>query len=89
MNVDAASEIMRTCIYLTLLISLPSVGLGLLVGLTVSVFQAVTQIQEQTLTFVPKMVVVLLVIAFTFSWMSNMVMDMATTLWKNIPLYAK
>ena len=59
---------------LTLILSLPAVGLGLLVGLTISLFQAVTQIQEQTLTFVPKMVVVLGIIALTSPWLISMML---------------
>ncbi len=89
MNLDAATEIISRAIELTLLMSLPSVTLGLLVGLLIAVFQAVTQIQEQTLTFVPKMVVVFLVIAFTFPWMSSLALEFTVSLWKNIPQYAR
>ncbi len=89
MNLDAASDIVSRAIEVTLLMSLPSVTLGLLVGLLVAIFQAVTQIQEQTLTFVPKMVVVFLVIAFTFPWMTSLILELTVSLWKNIPLYAR
>ena len=67
------------------MLSLPAVGLGLLVGLVISLFQAVTQIQEQTLTFVPKMIVVMGVIAFMSPWMASLLIDFITTLWSNIP----
>ena len=70
---------------LTLLISMPAVGIGLLVGFLISLFQAVTQIQEQTLTFVPKVVSVLLIIAFTSPWVTSMLVDFTTYLWSNIP----
>ncbi len=76
---------MFQAINLTLLISLPSVGVGLAVGFLVSLFQAITQIQEQTLTFVPKVVAVLLIIAFTSPWMISMMVDFTTTLWNTIP----
>lgn len=69
----------------TLMLSLPSVGVGLLVGFAISLFQAVTQIQEQTLTFVPKVVAVLLMIAFTSPWMISVIVDFTVTLWSNIP----
>lgn len=72
-------------INLTLLLSLPAVGVGLLVGFLISLFQAITQIQEQTLTFVPKVVSVLLVIAFTSPWMISLIVDFTTTLWSTIP----
>lgn len=74
---------------LVLLISLPAVGVGLLVGFIISLFQAVTQIQEQTLTFVPKVVSVLLVIAFTFPWIISMLVDFTVTLWSAIPNMAR
>ena len=89
MNVDVATSILSSAIEVILLGSIPSVGLGLLVGLLVAVFQAITQIQEQTLTFVPKMVVVLIVLAATFPWLSRIVMEMTFILWNNIPLYSK
>ena len=89
MSLDAVNSILNAAIQVTLLASLPSVALGLLAGLVVAVIQAVTQIQEQTLTFVPKMIVVLLVLGATFPWTANIVMQMTLNLWQNIPLYAK
>lgn len=68
---------------------MPTVGIGLLVGFTISLFQAVTQIQEQTLTFVPKVVAVLLVFAFTSPWVISMLIDFTNTLWSAIPNMAK
>jgi flagellar biosynthetic protein FliQ len=64
---------------------MPIVGVGLLVGFTISVFQAVTQIQEQTLTFAPKVVAVLLMVAVTSPWTISLMVDFATSLWSNIP----
>jgi len=85
MNQDFAVQVLYQGIYLTLLISMPAVGVGLLVGFLISLFQAVTQIQEQTLTFVPKVVSVLLVIAFTSPWIISMMVDFTSTLWSAIP----
>ena len=68
---------------------MPTVGVGLLVGFTISLFQAVTQIQEQTLTFVPKVVAVLLVFAFTSPWVISLLLDFTNTLWSAIPNMAK
>ena len=72
-----------------LIISLPAVGIGLLVGFIISLFQAVTQIQEQTLTFVPKVIAVLLVLAFTSPWIFSMMVDYTNTLWSAIPAMAR
>ena len=85
MSRDIATEILDQAIQIIIIASMPSVGVGLLVGLLISVFQALTQIQEQTLTFVPKMVVVFLVIAITFSWMSKLIMGMTISFWELIP----
>lgn len=89
MNLDTVSGIMNNAMMVTVIASLPCVGLGLLAGLIVSVFQAVTQIQEQTLSFAPKMIVVLLVFAMTFSWMTNLILDLTYDLWNNIPTYSR
>lgn len=89
MNIDLVTSIINSSIQVILLTSMPSVGLGLLIGLVIAVIQAVTQVQEQTLTFVPKMVVVLLVVGATFPWMSRIIIEMTLHLWQNIPLYAK
>ena len=79
------TNIMNSAIQNIIIISMPSVGIGLLVGLLVAIFQAVTQIQEQTLTFVPKMVVVFVVIAATFPWMSSLIIEMTLSMWNQIP----
>ena len=85
MNQDVAVQIIFQGVTTILLISLPIVGVGLLIGFMVSLFQAVTQIQEQTLTFVPKVIGVLLMVAFTSPWIISMMVDFTTTLWSTIP----
>ncbi len=60
---------------LTLILSLPMLLAGLIVGLLVSIFQATTQINEMTLTFVPKILAVVAVIIFAMPWMVNMITD--------------
>ncbi|MFA5839550.1 MAG: flagellar biosynthesis protein FliQ [Candidatus Margulisiibacteriota bacterium] len=89
MNQDFAVQVMHQAIITTLMMSLPTVGIGLLVGFIISLFQAVTQIQEQTLTFVPKVVAVFLVLAFTFPWLCSVVISFTTTLWSTIPNMAR
>ncbi|NBV42796.1 EscS/YscS/HrcS family type III secretion system export apparatus protein [bacterium] len=89
MSIDNVTSILNTAVQVVLIASLPSVGLGLLVGLAIAILQAITQVQEQTITFVPKMVVVLLVAAATFPWVARIVIEMTLELWRNIPLYAR
>ena len=80
-----AQEAIKT----TILVSMPMLGLGLAVGLVVSIFQAVTQINEMTLTFVPKILIVLLALLFFASWMLENLMHFATTTIEQIPFYIR
>jgi flagellar biosynthetic protein FliQ len=75
----------RQAVEMTLLISLPMLGIGLAVGLLVSIFQAVTQIQEMTLTFVPKIVAVLLGLLLFAPWMMNKMTGFARYIFAAIP----
>ena len=84
-SIDFAVDVIYNLVILTLLLSGPAVGAGMIVGLLISLFQAVTQIQEQTLTFVPKMVVVLLVFAFLSPWTLSLLIDFTVSLWSGIP----
>ncbi len=70
-------DVARLALMQALIIALPILGSGLVVGLFISLFQAVTQIQEQTLTFVPKIVVMLLVAMVLLSWISVRMIDFA------------
>ncbi len=85
MNQDMVVGLARNAVEITLLISLPMLGLGLIVGLAVSIFQAVTQIQEMTLTFVPKIIAVLLGLLLAFPWMMNKMVDYTRDIIVNIP----
>ncbi len=72
-------------IWVTLQLGGPVLIVGLIVGLVVSVFQAVTQIQEQTLVFIPKIVAIVAVLALTGPWMMNMMVGYTTELFQSIP----
>jgi flagellar biosynthetic protein FliQ len=89
MSTDMVVSMLAEGISLLLLLSLPIVGVGMLVGLVISVFQAVTQIQEQTLTFVPKMIAVFLMFIFTAPWLITMLINYCTNLWVRIPLMVR
>ena len=89
MTIDDVNTILNAGIQAILMASLPSVGVGLLIGLIIALFQAVTQIQEQTLTFVPKMVVVFLVLGAIFPWMSSLIIEMSLGIWTQIPIYSR
>lgn len=76
----------RDAVMLTLLISAPMLGLGLLVGLVISIFQAATQIQEMTLTFIPKIVAVALALLVFLPWILTRMVDYTTALFNSIPM---
>jgi flagellar biosynthetic protein FliQ len=88
MNSDVVVRIAKEAIEITLYVSLPIMGVGLLVGLVVSLFQAVTQIHEMTLTFVPKIVAVLLCLLFLLPWMMQKMIFYTEQLIINLPRYA-
>lgn len=79
--------IARDAVLTILLVAGPALGVGMLVGLLVSIFQATTQIQEQTLTFVPKIVAVLVSIVIFGPWMVRLLVDFAERLLANLPAY--
>lgn len=78
----------REAIILTLMVSAPMLAFGLIVGLVISLFQAVTQIHEMTLTFIPKIVAVAAALLIFLPWMINLVVDFTTRLITSIPTLA-
>ena len=75
----------KEAIMLTLMVSAPMLILGLIVGSAIAIFQAVTQIHEMTLTFVPKIVAVGLALLICFPWIINMLVGFTTRLFTSIP----
>ena len=88
MTPEMVTEIGRQAIETTLLVSAPMLGLSLVVGLLVSIFQAMTQINEATLSFVPKVVAVFGALLLFLPWMMDVLITFMTQLITNIPLYA-
>ena len=74
---------------IALMLALPSLLVGMLVGLAVSIFQATTQINEMTLSFIPKIVAVVVVVIFTMPWMLNEMIDFATSIINLIPSFVE
>ncbi len=79
----------RQSIELALMMALPMLGLGLAVGVVISVIQAATQIQEQTLTFIPKIVSIFVALLFSFPWLMDKMMTFTTDLFTNLPNYIR
>lgn len=79
----------RQSIELTLTIALPMLGVGLGVGVFVSILQAATQIQEMTLTFVPKIIAVFLALLISFPWIMDKMITFTQEIFLNFPQYIK
>lgn len=87
MTVDAVADIGSDALYIILEVSLPILLVSLIVGLLISIFQTVTSIQEQTLTFVPKIVCVFVALALLGPWMMQTLVEYTTELWSQFSLY--
>jgi len=85
MTPSQAITLTQNAVTLTLLLSAPVLLVAMVVGLLISLFQAVTQIQEMTLTFVPKIVAVMATLLFLSSWMINKLVDYTHELIVNLP----
>jgi len=86
MSVDYVVYLSKDTLTTAILILTPLLGSGLLVGLAVGIFQAVTQIHEMTLTFIPKMAVVGAVLLALIPWILNLMISFTRELFAQIPL---
>ncbi|HEY3019418.1 MAG TPA: flagellar biosynthesis protein FliQ [Solirubrobacteraceae bacterium] len=85
MDQDVVVNLSTTALTLAFKVALPMLGAGLVVGLVVSIFQAVTQIQEQTLAFIPKVIALAAVLLLLGPWMLNQLLTYTADLWGGIP----
>ncbi|GAA4700855.1 flagellar biosynthesis protein FliQ [Brevibacillus fulvus] len=84
MSQELLMQVAQGSVYTILLVTAPALGVGLIVGLIVSIFQATTQIQEQTLAFIPKIVAVLAVILLAGPWMLRVLLDFTMGIFGNL-----
>ncbi|MDR1411262.1 MAG: flagellar biosynthesis protein FliQ [Spirochaetaceae bacterium] len=89
MSIGDVTSLLRDGILEVLLLAAPLLVSALVVGLVVAIFQATTSIQEQTLTFVPKVIAILLVLGFLGGWMFSSLGDYTVQLFKMIPAMAR
>lgn len=78
-------ELAQRALMVALLVSAPILGFGLVVGLVVSIFQAATQIQEMTLTFVPKILAIIAAVVIFGPWMLSSIVNFTTKLLMDLP----
>lgn len=89
MDVSAVTQITRETLYVIIITAAPLLLISLVVGLAISIFQTVTSIQEQTLTFVPKVLAIFSGILLLGHWMLNNMTGLMTKLWSDFSLYVK
>ncbi|MGN0411563.1 MAG: flagellar biosynthesis protein FliQ [Lachnospiraceae bacterium] len=89
MTIDEVVTIANDALYIIIKVSAPILIVSLVVGLIVSIFQTVTSIQEQTLTFVPKVLSIFLTIMLLGHWMLTSMSDFLATLWSDFNIYIK
>lgn len=89
MTIDNVTEIVRTTIYTIIITSAPLLLVSLVVGLIISVFQTITSIQEQTLTFVPKVLAIFVTLMLLGHWMLNNMIGFMEKLWSDFSLYIR
>lgn len=87
MTVNDVTAIAEQAIFTIIKCAAPMLLVSLAVGLTVSIFQTVTSIQEQTLTFVPKVLAIFLSLMLMGHWVMNQMVDFMTDLWLNFNQY--
>jgi len=87
MTPDFIVSIGKETIWMVLIVGAPMLVLGMIVGIAIAVFQAATQIHEMTLTFVPKIVAVLVALLLFLPWIMRMLIDFTVRLYTNIPFY--
>lgn len=89
MTIDDVTAIAGQSLYLIIKVSAPVLLVSLVVGLVISIFQTVTSIQEQTLTFVPKIICVFVALMVMGHWMLNSMTEFMVELWSNFSLYIR
>jgi flagellar biosynthesis protein FliQ len=87
MTQDTVVSLVVQMMGVTLKVAMPMLLVGLVVGLAISVLQAVTQIQEQTLSFIPKVLGLVAVVAIAGPWMLGTIVTWTQELWAQIPRY--
>jgi flagellar biosynthetic protein FliQ len=87
MPTDILIEALKNMLYISILLSLPVLGSALVVGLVIGLLQAVTSIQEQTLSFIPKLLAMVLVFVVLGSWMTRLLVNYSVELFAGLPAF--
>ena len=87
MTIDSITQIMSEAMYTVVITALPPLLISMVIGLLISIFQTVTSIQEQTLTFVPKLLAIFLTLMIGGNWMLNNMITFMRELWSDFSVY--
>lgn len=87
MTIDTVVDIARETLWVIVKVSAPMLGISLIVGLIISIFQTITSINEQTLTFLPKLLAIFAVLILAGSWILNSLSSFTTELFMNFSRY--
>ncbi len=87
MTIDSITQIMSDAMYTVVITAMPPLLISMVIGLLVSIFQTVTSIQEQTLTFVPKLLAIFLTLMVGGNWMLNNMITFMKELWSDFSVY--
>ena len=89
MGIDEVVQIVNRGLYTICVTAAPILLVSLIVGLAISIFQTVTSIQEQTLTFVPKILSIYIALIFLGHWMLNNIVEYMVELWSDFAIYIR
>ena len=89
MTTDFVVSFAQEAFKITMMLSAPMLIMGLIAGVAVSIFQAVTSINEMTLTFIPKIIAVFVSLVIFFPWMLKIIIEFTQKIIINLPLYAR
>ncbi len=89
MSIELLTQLSRQSFETILLVGGPVLLVSLVIGLMISVFQSITQLQEMTITFVPKIIAVFITLVIALPWMVKVMVGFTRSIFENIPLYVK
>lgn len=89
MTTELLNQISRQTFETILLVGGPVLLVSLIIGVLISIFQAITQLQEITMTFVPKIIAVLITLLIALPWMVNVLVGFTRSIFENIPMYVR
>lgn len=89
MTMELLNQISRQTFETILLLGGPVLLVSLIIGILISIFQAITQLQEMTMTFVPKIIAIFLTIFVTLPWMVKVLVGFTRSIFENIPMYVR